>query len=359
MSHSLIALKLLSIKLACFAILSTNPPGDASIRCTSPGYGSFVTITNPLTQEWWDDYKKNSGAKMAAKKEYLKPEPVILRWSKAEQSEAGYEISISTDPLFRDSKTYRTNRNYYKAYNLYGGKRYYWRVRCYGKGLKPFSPVNMFFTRKCARTIKVKGAYNMRDLGGYTTSSGKKIRQGLVYRAGSFDSVKEKGEETIKELGIKTQLDIRRKGEGKYGEKTLPVDQYIAIKGHAYERIFRSKGRRKRTIEIMKVFANEDNYPIVFHCIYGRDRTGTIAFLLNGMLGVSKKDLYRDYEMTFLSKHSGSHAKQKMKRFGKFYKMIRTYKDPDLLLADNIKAYLMDNGMKDEEIREIERIMLE
>lgn len=359
MGHSLILLKMLSLKLVFIALLSPNPPGEKAIRCISPGYGSFVTITNETTQTWWDNYTLHSGVKMAAKKEYIRPEPVILRWEKNDQAKAGYEIAISTDPTFENKQIYHTARNNYKLYNLYGGKQYYWRVRCRGKEATPYSRINMFVTRKCARTIKVKGAYNMRDLGGYTTYSGRMVRQGLVYRSGNYDSVKREGKETIKKLGIKTQLDVRRKGEGKFGEKTLPVKKYKAIKGHAYERIYRSESRAKRTIKIMKMFAHEENYPITFHCIYGRDRTGTIAFLLNGMLGVTEKDLYRDYEMTFLSKHSGSHAKQKIKRFEKFYRKMRKYKNPHRNLQYNIKAYLKDYGMTEDEIKEIERIMLE
>ena len=161
MGHSLVFFRILTLKLACIALLNPVTPGDASIKCVSPGYGSYVTITNPMTQKWWDTYKKNSGAKLAAKKEYISPEPVIFRWDDKEQSKSGYELIISTDPAFLDKQVYRTNKQYYRMYNLYGGKQYYWRVRCRGEGARPYSPVHMFFTRKCARTIKVKGAYNM------------------------------------------------------------------------------------------------------------------------------------------------------------------------------------------------------
>lgn len=46
----------------------------------------------------------------------------------------------------------------------------------------------------------------------------------------------------------------------------------------------------------LRVFANPDNYPIIFHCRGGADRTGSLAFILNALQGVSEADLIKDYE---------------------------------------------------------------
>ena len=42
-------------------------------------------------------------------------------------------------------------------------------------------------------------------------------------------------------------------------------------------------------------------YPAVFHCAAGADRTGTLAFLISGLLGVSRDDLTKDFELTSFS----------------------------------------------------------
>lgn len=52
---------------------------------------------------------------------------------------------------------------------------------------------------------------------------------------------------------------------------------------------------------IARVFAflaDESSYPLVFHCLVGKDRTGLIAALVLGVLGVADEDIVRDYAMT-------------------------------------------------------------
>ena len=46
------------------------------------------------------------------------------------------------------------------------------------------------------------------------------------------------------------------------------------------------------------LLADRANYPLVFHCIGGADRTGTVAFILNALLGCAEEELYLDWEVT-------------------------------------------------------------
>lgn len=334
-----------------------------TIRLVSPENNASVTITNTKIQDWWDHYEKNQAVKMARKEEFCRPEPVLLCWTLDSSSDGShghkYDIYLSTHPDFKNAKVFHTRKNYLKVYNLFRGTKYYWKVTGRKSGNSCTSMTNVFYTKDCARTIRIKGAYNTRDIGGYRTSSGKKVRQGMVYRSGNFDSVKKEGKKVVQELGIRTQLDLRKPGEGMVGHKTLPVDNYIHLRGSSYKRILKSRKRRDKVAKLMRVFTDKNNYPVVFHCIYGRDRTGTLSFLLNGMLGVSKKDLYRDYELTFLSKHSSSVPKSKMRQFNKLYHKMSCYKDPSRSLEYNIEAFLLDIGLTRKELNTIEKIMLE
>ncbi len=53
---------------------------------------------------------------------------------------------------------------------------------------------------------------------------------------------------------------------------------------------------------IMEDIVNENNpQNIYFHCRVGADRTGTVAYLLEGLLGVPDEERYQEYELTYLS----------------------------------------------------------
>ena len=43
------------------------------------------------------------------------------------------------------------------------------------------------------------------------------------------------------------------------------------------------------------LLANEDNYPLDFHCIRGTDRTGCIAFVVKALLGIEEEMLKKDF----------------------------------------------------------------
>jgi protein tyrosine/serine phosphatase len=49
---------------------------------------------------------------------------------------------------------------------------------------------------------------------------------------------------------------------------------------------------------VIQTILNGDN--VYFHCRVGADRTGTLAYILEGLLGVSDEDRKQDYELTTL-----------------------------------------------------------
>ncbi len=134
--------------------------------------------------------------------------------------------------------------------------------------------------------------------------------------------------------------------------------------------------------QAFKLYTVEDNYPILFHCTSGADRTGTFAFLLEGMLGVALDDLYRDFELTCFSM-GGKRWRSNIERdedgnyyfnddgyvtvsdnyvaIGLLYKgLMQCYSTGDGKLSSAIKNYLRtDVGLTDADFQAIEAIMLE
>jgi hypothetical protein len=68
---------------------------------------------------------------------------------------------------------------------------------------------------------------------------------------------------------------------------------------------------------------------------------------------VSKKNLYRDFELSFLTCKGSTKARAYTKEFVTLYRTMRSYADAEKPLSYNIKRYLLDAGMTNDEIRSI------
>ncbi|KAI7828408.1 protein-tyrosine phosphatase-like protein, partial [Kickxella alabastrina] len=49
---------------------------------------------------------------------------------------------------------------------------------------------------------------------------------------------------------------------------------------------------------VLRIFADPAAYPILFHCQHGKDRTGIVAMLLLGILGVDDDIIAADYALS-------------------------------------------------------------
>jgi len=133
--------------------------------------------------------------------------------------------------------------------------------------------------------------------------------------------------------------------------------QFVNRSSSAYRHIV-EKDAKKTMAENFRLFCDRANYPVYFHCIAGADRTGSLAYVLNGLLGVAKEDLERDWESTFspatsadkpLGSRSCSHFDRAFAKYGK----------KGDSLQKRIELYLLDCGVTPEEIEKFKGIMLE
>ena len=171
-------------------------------------------------------------------------------------------------------------------------------------------------TSKGPRNLSVENINNFRDLGGHG------IKQGLIYRSARFSEsdgtslVSENTRQTIFSLGINTEIDLRRRDEnGEITQSPLgeEVHYYHLPMIYGGENILtyvgeHSSGHYDNPVEIKNFFeilADENNYPINFHCSIGKDRTGCMAYLIEALCGMSEEDIYRDYLFSNFSKISG------------------------------------------------------
>ncbi len=246
-----------------------------------------------------------------------------------------YTAYFSENSDFSNAMTMPINSTEIKSTILIPGKTYYWKVVGAdanvvlggGKIKVADAPV---------RWISVDGIRNVRDMGGWTTVNGKKVKYEMLYRGAQLNakkddgtivqSVKSSGLETFNKLGIKTEFDLRGANDAGVPAEGTNL-KYVFIANHtAYHNIF-SKSNKNTIVSNYKTMFNylsdSSNYPIYTHCQGGADRTGTYAFLLNGLLGVSYEDLTRDFELTSFGGNKRWRGEGKGGTFGQndtFYK---------------------------------------
>ena len=155
------------------------------------------------------------------------------------------------------------------------------------------------------RMINTPTAHNVRDLGGWACDGGH-VAYGLIYR-GALPY--EADTAVMKDyLGITHQMDLRGESEAEEdGNNYSAIGvRYHIYPHYAFYRLVNSDADAESpyvtetlTAWLTDVFtAVKYNEPVYFHCASGADRTGTLAFILLGLLGVSRSDMDKEYEIT-------------------------------------------------------------
>ena len=210
--------------------------------------------------------------------------------------------------------------------------------------------------------------------GGRHAAGGRRVKQGMAYRGQGLNDNSVTGEdpgrnrltaEDVKylttTLGICTDLDLRGNGETA-GMKVSPLGAGVAFiqhPSHCYKRIFGSGGK-KVMAKNFRVFCDRRNYPIYFHCIGGADSTGSLAYVLNGVLGVDRRELETDWESTFYPRIPDANPDQDYWcRESHFNDGFATYGKEDDRWNRRIELYLLDCGVTADEIAALRSIMLE
>ncbi len=247
------------------------------------------------------------------------------------------------------------------VYNLKTNKQYYYRfVLSISNGSKTSVDGN-FKTANTPRMLSIDGVGNIRDIGGWKTLDGKTVRQGLLYRSTELDgAVDSKYTATssgintlLTVLGIRTDMDLRYESENKNGTHALGAGvEHTYYNSGMYSDIFTDAGKTA-TRKIFSDLADESNYPVLIHCTHGMDRTGTICYLLEALLGVSEDDLMRDYQLSAF--YHGSWWS--LDQMNEFIGRLKSYEGSNM--QEKAESYLLSIGVTPAEIASIREIYLE
>jgi protein-tyrosine phosphatase len=171
-----------------------------------------------------------------------------------------------------------------------------------------------------ARLVTLEAVHNFRDLGGYATADGRTTLWRTLYRADGLYRLTPADVAALEPLGLRTVIDLRSAPE--LDERgRFPVDAHPVVYHHLpivdktwahsdapeYERdedflIWAYQDMltvgAPNFAKAFEVLAEPGALPAVFHCAAGKDRTGLLAALLLGSLGVSHDDIVADYALT-------------------------------------------------------------
>ena len=159
--------------------------------------------------------------------------------------------------------------------------------------------------------------YNFRDMGGTRAGDGRTIRWRRLFRSGEPLRMSPAEAQRLRgEVPIKTVIDLRSEGEANHPRGLGPLIDDSVTRHHFPMGDPRSKYDARSSgewdprypdlleergpvwAEIVRILAEDDAYPAVFHCVTGKDRTGVLGALILDVLGVDEATILEDFALS-------------------------------------------------------------
>ena len=274
-----------------------------------------------------------------------------------------YTVYYSVNSDMSNAKTIKTSETSICIKNLLVNQKYYVSVSADGK----YSNIANFETGDYPRWIDARPMFNVRDHGGYMTSSGQRIKQGLVYRGGEITPIEgwksgqqytgdvggrytnssgkmQDGHITTQteaskkvfrdEMGMVNGLEIDLRSGSERGNPSYQACGFAENGDIDYALISISSyanglnNNKAQIKQVFEAFAEVDKHPVYYHCYGGADRTGTVGFLLGAVLGMSYTDLVIDFELTSYSSNPSRNYRSHLRNgpYNKWPEMVNTLK---------------------------------
>lgn len=305
--------------------------------------------------------------------------PINITWeAKTNIKNPIYHFEYSVNEDLSNSKTIETNTESVDLNNLYLNTTYYYRVSSNSPDTKTtyVSDIGSFKTTGLGlRNLNIPSLSNIRDLGGQIIENGKRIKQGLIYRSAAFNTAytteitisDDDINYLVNELGIKTDIDLRNNEEESKGIENGGITSSILGESVTYMHfpmIYRSSNilERPSNLESIQNFfealSDINNYPMVFHCSQGKDRTGGLAYVLELIFGESHEDAMKDYLFSNFS-NVGSVHRTHIEGDAMIYGVIKKYENGETL-QEKAYNYLVEKlEIPEETISKIKGILME
>lgn len=174
------------------------------------------------------------------------------------------------------------------------------------------------------RLIQLEKSINIRDIGGYTGHDGRKIKWRKVIRSEELAHLSDKDVSYFSALKLKHVFDFRNQFKSERQVDRLPknteyhllpifssadmgVDHMDFTQPGAVDQFMRNiykiqtEERAQCFAEVLKYLTEPSEFPILYHCTNGKDRTGFMTYLILSLLGVKEDVILSDYSLTNLT----------------------------------------------------------
>lgn len=174
------------------------------------------------------------------------------------------------------------------------------------------------------RLLPLEGGINFRDMGGYATADGRRVKWRHLYRSGTMHRLTPSDHEHLATRGIRTVIDFRTQSEqsDEPNHWALSSDtnywsrEHEEVFGNIHEMAASGLASAEDAMRVMEggfrhlPFQQAEAYaemlhrlaasevPLAFHCTAGKDRTGGAAALILAVLGVPRETIIADFTMT-------------------------------------------------------------
>lgn len=228
----------------------------------------------------------------------------------------------------------------------------------------------------CKRLI-FKHILNCRDLGGYQTPYGV-TQFGRFLRAGIVEIPDDEEVKVLEDYGVNTVIDLR--GDFETADMSPKLDRikdadvmnislYEANVANAQGNSEILSGIYKMIVDdnrgsirkVLEAIADAKDGTLLYHCFFGKDRTGILTLLLLTIAGVSEDDIVADYQVTYtyIEKYVEDHAdtlwsKNREMHYSKaetLQGLIKHMKEK----YGSVYDYILSTGLSKEKIEKIRR----
>lgn len=212
--------------------------------------------------------------------------------------------------------------------------------------LKPVDPLRWIMTR----------TWNVRDLGGWACDGGT-VKYGKLFRGGYVTSADRAV--LVEQLGIQHELDLRGANEGGLTASPLGGDvRYTCAAAYAWYSLTPADAWKANLRCVFDAVTH--NEPVYFHCAAGADRTGTLACVLEGLLGMSQSDIDKDYELTTFYSGSDTDANARRRNEAEWSGLISALNGkPGSTFRDKCVTFAAELGFTADEINAFRAAMID